>query len=280
MTKKPTKKTAVKTAAPRKRQAVNAPRGDVFFLDPEECVIAGVDTDDGPEHPCYQEHARRHREFSQAFIDTFKEYGNIQTIAVWKSPDGRLFVNEGRRRVLAARLANKQLAAEGCELVRLKAVVTRDEPHRLKGRSIVENKHREQTNMLEDARDCQAYLDLGRSREEAAEHFDCTTQSIGNMLRLLELAPGVLQAIEQGKISPTAALRRCHGKTVAEQMEAIDSSSLPKTGRPSGPTKATVKKLVESKRNVLHPMFLLAYRYFIGELTAKDVGLEDDDAAS
>ncbi len=273
-----TTKTKKKTDDRRKRQAIDAQRGNYFMIDADQCLIAGVDTDDGPEHPCYQKHATR--PVDDAFVQSIiRNNGNFQLIDVWKDPEGNIYVVAGRRRVIGIRLANKILVSQGCEPLRVKAVVLRDEPHRLLGVKIEENEQRSNTGAMDKARDANQYIQMGRSVEETAERFNVSTQTISNWTRLLDLAPEVQAAIESGKISWTAALRRCHGKPRNEQIDIVlgRAGDVPKMGRPAGPTKATVKKLVEAKKNVLHPMFLQAYRYFVGEITAKEAGLEDGD---
>jgi len=247
----------------------------MFNLDPEKCKIAGVDTNDGPTHPCYQKHALRpvDDDFVQSLI---RNKGNFQPIVVWKDPEGTIYVVAGRRRVVGIRLANKILAAQGCELLCVKAVVVRDPPYQLLGIKIEENEQRADTGAMDKARDANQYMNLGRSLEETAKRFTLTTQSITNLLKLLELAPEVQQAIEQGKIAPTTALKRCYGKPIAEQIAVAQGTagSLPKLGRPAGPTKVSIKKLIETiPREKIHPSALAALRWALGEITAAEAGL-------
>ena len=258
----------------KKRQALNAGRGDMFYLDAWQCLIAGVDTDDGPDHPCYQKHATR--PVKDAFVQSFvRNNGNLQLIVVWKDPEGKIYVVAGRRRVVGIRLANKILAEQGCELLRVKAIVVRDKPHQLLGIKIEENEHRADTGALDKARDANQYIQLGRSLEETALRFGTTTTTVSNWLRLLELAPAVQQSIEEGTIAPTTALKRCYGKSVAEQAAVLSGPPPAPKGRQPGPTKGTVKKLLENgQREKMHPEFIRAMRFFLGELSAKEVGLD------
>jgi ParB-like chromosome segregation protein Spo0J len=66
----------------------------------------------------------------------------------------------------------------------------------------------------------QKYLSMGRSEEQAAVVFGIPKSAVKQLLSLLDLARPVQQAVQAGKLSPTAAAQLV-GLTREEQVKAL-----------------------------------------------------------
>jgi ParB family chromosome partitioning protein len=75
--------------------------------------------------------------------------------------------------------------------------------------AIIENIQRQDLNAIEEARSYQALIDLfSLTQEQAAARVGKSRSNVANTLRLLELDPGIQQALMEGKIS------RSHARTL------------------------------------------------------------------
>src|SRR5210317_1175692 len=128
------------TAKPKKKQAIDGRRINSFALDPYKLTIVGHDTDDGPEHPLYDERIKLPLE--QSMIANFRALGVKNPIRVHKTSDGKLIVVDGRRRVLHAREANRQLAREGEPELEVPVLQEKGSNEDLEMTSISLNEHR------------------------------------------------------------------------------------------------------------------------------------------
>ena len=120
------------------------------------------------------------------------EHGVIQPILVTETVDGYQLV-AGERRVRAARLAG---------LERIPAVVRQLADREQLELAIVENIQRADLDPVEEA--CayrQLIEEFGFTQEEVAKRVGRARSTIANTLRLLDLAPAVLEAISTGTIS-------------------------------------------------------------------------------
>jgi ParB family chromosome partitioning protein len=153
---------------------------------PREIPLADIRPNpDQPRHT-FTEDAQRSLEASVA------EHGVLQPVLVIEE-DGRFVLIAGERRVRAARAAG---------LSTIPAVVrTANEQERLE-LALVENIQRSDLNAIEEARAFQRLIDeFGLTQEQVGRRMSRARPSIANSLRLLDLAPAVQRAIEEGTIS-------------------------------------------------------------------------------
>jgi ParB family transcriptional regulator, chromosome partitioning protein len=181
--------------------------GNLLYFAPEKLTLV---TD--PKHPLFDE--RVHLPVDEALVRNIMVYGITQPVTLrlnGRIPDGThdgkpiVEVVVGRQRVKAALEANKRLAKEGAELIRVPAVMKRAEAGTLAGVMIGENEHRKADTPIVRARKLERFLALGKSEEEAAIAFGVTEATIKNMLKVLELHPKVQKAIEAGTVPVNVA---------------------------------------------------------------------------
>lgn len=187
-------------------QAFDAKRFTGWWMTPEEIVIIGLDTKDGPEHPLY--HARIHLVVEEWMIANIDAHGIIQPVRVRKN-GGLAEVVAGRQRVKAARLVNElRRKRDGRKAIPvLVPVVKADGDDKLlAAQSYTENAVRTDDDVVEEAKNMARLKQQGYTEKEVAVHFGCSHSVVLKRLGLLELAAPVIKAVQSGKIAPTMAL--------------------------------------------------------------------------
>lgn len=227
------------------KQAIeNAQRINAFLVAPEDLTIVGLDTEDGPEHPLYDERIKL--PVDQQFVELMLLQGFTSVVKARKNGD-KLEVVYGRQRVRTAREANKLLVAKGEEPIRCEVRVVKDQDAGLMGLMIAENAYHQEDGPLVQADKLARFLARGRTEKEASVVFKCTLQTIKNLQKLLDLDPVVRRAVERGAVSASAAgelsaMSRDDQKT--ELTKLIESSD----GGLKVTTKA-VKAAAKAKKN-------------------------------
>lgn len=187
-------------------QAFDAKRFTGWMMAPEDLVIIGLDTDDGPEHPLY--HARVNLPLDEQKIANIDAHGIIQPVQVRKN-GGAAEVVAGRQRVRMARVVNeRRRARDGRKYVPLLVPVVKSDGDEkmLAARSYSENAVRTNDDVIEEAKNMARLKAQGYTEKEVAVHFGCSHSVVLKRLGLLELAPPVIKAVQSGKIAPTMAL--------------------------------------------------------------------------
>jgi ParB family chromosome partitioning protein len=276
-------------------------RSNIFMFNPEDLVIIGWDTEDGPEHPLWDRRAKRPVDFK--LVNNIKFVGKIlEPIGVRKNGN-KAEVVFGKQRVKAAREINKEYKAKGCELIYVPAVIERIDDNRAFGMVISENAIRQGDSAIERALNIQRYLDLGHNEKEAADIFGFSLQSIRQQLSLLDLDKSVQKLVERGQLSATAAttltsLSREEQKTEAEKLVASGTTTIADTthavrrtraqkegkdasGIQKAPGKKLLKKLLEREKqwpdeDKLNPSFIRGVKFALGDLPPEEEpGLPD-----
>lgn len=183
-------------------QAFSGKRLNGFFMDPNELVLIGLDTEDGPEHPLYD--PRVLDETDELLARDIIANGIIQPITVRKN-GAYAEVVAGRQRVKAARRANEILEEQAAEPVLVPFLVKRAEDADLLGVSISENEHRRDDDVITKATKAERLLELGKTEQEVAARFGVTDRTVRNWVTLLDTSAKVRKAVVAGKISATAA---------------------------------------------------------------------------
>lgn len=217
-----------------------AKRGNLWQFDPAALVIIGVDTEDGPEHELWDE--RNKLAIEPTMVTNIMAVGVKQTVTIRKvTVDGekRAEVVDGRRRVLHARAANEKLAEQGEPTVIVPCILESGDEEHVQNLSISLNEIRKDDGILVKAAKCMRLLSRnGGDKKLAAQMFGVSTTTIKNWTKLVELAPAVKKAVENGQISASAATQ-LHGMEKSEQVDALEKMT--KEAKASGKKKATTK---------------------------------------
>lgn len=195
-----------KTKAKKKAGSqADGTRRSYFVFDPDEVVIIGLDTKDGPEHPLFDGESNAHAaEKDAANIANVRTFGVLEPILFERDGD-RILVVDGRTRTRWARAAAKLQRAAGEEVLVVPGLPKRGDGAMLYGISRAANTHRPDDTPLQNARNAQRLMDMGRSEAEVAVAFGVTPQTMKHWLALLQLDPKVQRAVERGMAVGAAA---------------------------------------------------------------------------
>jgi ParB family chromosome partitioning protein len=270
------------TVAKSKKQAFDHARNSMWSIDPDDlCIMGGkvlpkdelgsLDTEEDEDDPLYD--VRLHEPLTEEFVNNIYAVGVDTPIIIAKVNDLPTVV-AGRSRVRAARVANKRRKANGEPLIKVDCKMKRDSDTGLMGTMISENEARRDDDMMTKIAKAKRYLNKGVSPEDAAVRFNVSLATFKNWLAFDDNAlTATKKAVEQGKISPSAAVTLARIKEPEKQKEALDEllTHAPAGGKASarhariaanntgnnnvvGVTdKRTLKKLLAAVQDVSHP---------------------------
>lgn len=229
-----------------------AKRGNLHHYDPNELVIIGLDTKDGPEHELWDERIKL--PVDDKVVANITTYGVKEPVIVRKGVDGRVEVVDGRGRTRASREANKLLKKSGEELLYVPVVFESGDEVHMQGVSISLNEIRRDDDTIVKAEKCMRLLARnGNDIKAAAGAFGVSTAAIKNWIKVGELTPKVKKAVAAGEISASAAAE-LHGLEKEEQIAKLDKllagakANGKKKATTSSAKKAAGKKTVVPKR--------------------------------
>ncbi len=125
--------------------------------------------------------------------ESIAAHGVIQPVAVRESAGGFYEIIAGERRWRAAKMAG---------LSEIPAVVFTADDQKTAELALIENIQREDLNPIEEAKAYEKLLsEYGLTQEKLSASVGKSRSSIANSLRLLELTPGALDLLTNGKIS-------------------------------------------------------------------------------
>lgn len=279
------------------KQALDGTRLNAFGMDPNDLVVIGYDTDDGPEHPRYDERAQL--PLDEPTILSMMVEGVLEVVLVCKNGDV-VEVVDGRQRVKNAREANKRRKKEGQPPILVPCMVRKGDDASLMGVGIIANELRQDDPLSVKAAKLQRYLALRPGCEkEAAIRFGVSTQTIKNWSRLPDLDPKVVKAIEDKRIPESggyalADLSRDEQKEALEKLlgsnghasvrsvrQAAKSTKARRRGEQTDfdpPGKRIINKVLRlnEKQDVLNGDFLRGVRWVLGDIPPATVkGLTD-----
>jgi len=296
------------------KHTFNFSRTTIFRADPEELVIVGLDTDDGPDHPLYDE--RINLDLDPHMVRNIAYHGVLEPVIVRKDPDtGAAVVVDGRQRVRHARAANVELRAQGAKPLLVRIVTEKGDDARLAGIAVSANELRRADSTLTKAHKAVRLQSLGYEVDEIARDFGVSASTVKNWWSLLEAAPAVRQAVEAGTIKPTVAYKLAKlptpeqkgalqallaeaaetgGKVTATKAESRVRGQTGEEGgeaTPRAPGKALLRKVVEAATiaeaggsPVLASDVLAILRWATGEISPRTIkglqGLINDATAS
>ena len=132
------------------------------------------------------------QEALEELAESIKTYGVIQPIVVSKQ-DGYYGIVAGERRWRAAKLAG---------LEEIPAIIRNDDEQTNKEIALIENIQREDLNPFEKALGIRRLMDkYGLTQEQVSKKLGKSRSSISNTVRILYLAPDVLELVKQGKLT-------------------------------------------------------------------------------
>lgn len=132
------------------------------------------------------------QESLEELADSIKTYGVIQPIVVSKR-DGYFGIVAGERRWRAAKIAG---------LEEIPAIIRDNDEQTNKEIALIENIQREDLNPYEKAMGIRSLMDkYGLTQEEVSKKIGKSRSSVSNTVRILYLAPDVLELVKQGKLT-------------------------------------------------------------------------------
>jgi ParB family transcriptional regulator, chromosome partitioning protein len=173
--------------------------------------------------------------------DSIRVVGLLQPIVVRQVMPGRYEIVMGERRWRACQLA---------ELALVPAIVRETSDTDLLRDALIENLHREQLNVLEEAAAYQQLLDdFSATHEELARRIGRSRPHISNTIRLLKLPAAVQKRVAAGVLSAgharallsvddPAAQERLAARIVAEGLSVRAVEEIVTMGAPAGPAPA------------------------------------------
>ena len=132
------------------------------------------------------------QESLEELSESIKTYGIIQPIVVSKE-NGYYAIIAGERRWRAAKLAG---------LEEIPAIIRDSDEQTNREISLIENIQREDLNPYEKALGIRSLMDrYGLTQEEVSKKIGKSRSSVSNTVRILYLAPDVLDLVKQGKLT-------------------------------------------------------------------------------
>jgi ParB family transcriptional regulator, chromosome partitioning protein len=177
--------------------------------------------------------------------DSIRVVGLLQPIVVRQVRPGRYEIVMGERRWRACQLAELELVP---------AIVRETSDTDLLRDALIENLHREQLNVLEEAAAYQQLLDdFSATHEELARRVGRSRPHISNTIRLLKLPAAVQKRVAAGVLSAgharallsmddPAAQERLASRIVAEGLSVRAVEEIVTMGAPAGPAPASPRR--------------------------------------
>jgi hypothetical protein len=179
----------------------------IIDLDPDEIVIIGRDTADGPEHWLYDERAKL--AVNPDMARHISVHGVVTDVIVIrmrskgaKSAQDIYAVNEGRQRVINARAAKLITSCIPNLKVRCRIMAYEGVKSFMLARAL--NSYRVTDGPLANARNAKQLLDAKIPLDDVLHTFGVQDQTLKYWLRLLSTSAKVRTAVESGRLSGIA----------------------------------------------------------------------------
>ena len=148
----------------------------------------------------------------QALSDSIAEHGIIQPLTVRQMGSGYYQIIAGERRWRAARIAG---------LTEVPVVIIEADDKKAMELALIENLQRQDLNPVEEALGYRSLMsDYGLTQEQAAQRVGKSRPAVANALRLLGLAPEVLEKVRAGELTAGHARAVLVLKTEKKQIAA------------------------------------------------------------
>ena len=193
----------------------------------------------------------------QNLADSIAEHGVIQPLTVRETGSGYYQIIAGERRWRAARMAN---------LMEIPAVVVEADDRKAMELALIENLQRQDLNPVEEALGYQSLMnDFGMTQEDTARRVGKSRPAVTNALRLLNLAPEVLEQVKSGALSAGHARAVLSVKDPKKQVQAAQKiaalglsvrqaellcKNMTKEPKPEKPATLAVDYVAECEKNL------------------------------
>ena len=148
----------------------------------------------------------------QALADSIAQHGVIQPLTVRELPSGYYQIIAGERRWRASRMAG---------LKEIPAVIVEADDRETMEMALIENLQRQDLNPVEEALGYESLMkDYGLTQEQASSRVGKSRSAVANALRLLNLAPEVLEKVRSGELSAGHARAVLSLKSEKQQISA------------------------------------------------------------
>lgn len=186
------------------------------------------------------------QESLEELAESIKTYGIIQPIVVSKK-DGYYSIVAGERRWRAAKLAG---------LEEIPAIVRDDDEQVNKEIALIENIQREDLNPFEKALGIRHLMEkYGLTQEQVAKKLGKSRSSISNTVRILYLAPDVLELVKQGKLTEG----HCKALAGIEDADRQYAAALRMVDRGETVRQAESKNRITKKEKKIDPRYQYLY---------------------
>ncbi len=201
------------------KKALAYPAKEMYSIPPEDIVIVGLDTNDGPEHHLWDRRA----------LYPFKERGVLHIMArgqlalttpVAVCKDGEVLqAIDGRQTIKDAREANRRLVAQGQPPVVVLATYEKRNADDLASLVVSRNEYVTPDDILVKAEKAAHLLDRNIPVAEVAISFNREPQTIRNYAKIHTLANQLKEALKNGYCTQAQAVALAD-KSQAEQHAA------------------------------------------------------------
>ncbi len=179
-----------------------------------------------------------------------RKYKFVKGTVVWGKPlkaDTELpVVVDGRRRTQHSREANVRLAKDKEPTIVVPVKVFKGSVRDAGLRSTALNRHREDDDVLMNARKAKVMFDRIKSEEDTAENFNVSVDQLRDWFRLLEGHPQLVQAVEKGDIAASPAIKLAKLPPDHQKVELEDAIAKGETSKTQIEARVR-RKMAESK---------------------------------
>ena len=186
------------------------------------------------------------QESLEELAESIKTYGVIQPIVVSKK-DGYYSIVAGERRWRAAKIAG---------LEEIPAIIREDEEQINKEIALIENIQREDLNPFEKALGIRHLMEkYGLTQEQVSKKLGKSRSAISNTVRILYLAPDVLELVKQGKLTEG----HCKALAGIEDADRQYAAALRMIDRGESVRQAESKNRLTKKEKQMDPKYRYLY---------------------
>ncbi len=190
----------------KSKHDVNVKNGTYSKFNPFDVVIIGLDTDDGPEHSLCDT-ISNNTPITEVGVKYAMEHG-IDDPCIGIRDGDKVLIWRGRKKTRECREACTRLEAEGRAPILLPVIIKRGthDAAGVRSQRIMENWLRRDLSILDKAREANELIERGEAtREEVAERLNVKLPRLKEILDLINLSKASMDAVESGRISPSAA---------------------------------------------------------------------------
>jgi len=212
------------------KHAYDVARQNLWMFDPEDLTII-----EDREHPLFD--PRGLEPPDPELVAGIKFRGVLEPVVIISDRDtGKPIVVAGRRRVLAARQANKELKREGQTPKKIPAVQRKENEREAVAILIMENAQRKDPDLLASAELARRAMTLGYSEEDVGVMFGRGAHTISQWLKLLETSTQVQKAVRDGSVRLADAVKLAKLPRVeqAAELEKIQEARPTRASRKAG----------------------------------------------